>query len=79
MNLGSLARPLLKMLFSAVPATAAAMWICRFGAWDFGWILAKNWLVFFGAGTLGLVLYVLLATILGVEELHWFMKRLKRG
>ena len=79
LNLGSLARPLLKMLFSAVPATAAAMWICRFGEWGLGWTLTTNWLVFFGAGALGLVLYVLLATLLGVEELHWFMKRLQRG
>ena len=61
LGLAALATPLLKRLLAALPASAAAVWLCTYGEWDRGPTAMRNWVVLVAAGLLAATIYLALA------------------
>jgi len=78
LGLAGLVNPLLRLLAASVPAAACALWVSRWGDWDGGPALWRNWIVLAAAGLSAATLYLALAWALGVEELRSAVARLAR-
>ena len=70
LGLAALVGPLLALLTASIPAAGAAVWICSHGDWNAGPSSGWNWIFLVAAGLVALVLYVVLARILGIRELR---------
>jgi putative peptidoglycan lipid II flippase len=76
LGLGAWTVPLLKRLGAALPATAAAAWLCSLGEWENGPASLRNWLVFAAAGAAATAIYLGLALAWRVSQVR---QRLRRG
>jgi putative peptidoglycan lipid II flippase len=60
LGLGRLTVPLLKLVAAAVPAAVGAGWVCSWGDWSQGPASLRNWVVLTAAGSIAMLIYVLL-------------------
>jgi peptidoglycan biosynthesis protein MviN/MurJ (putative lipid II flippase) len=75
MGLRSLGGPLLRMAIAAVPAAVLSALLAGLVSWDGGFSLI-NLGVLAAAGLAGLVLYIVLASALGIAEMQAVLRRL---
>jgi putative peptidoglycan lipid II flippase len=77
LGLGRLTLPLLKLVAAAVPAAAGAGWVCSWGDWSQGPASLRNWVVLTAAGSVAMLIYVLLAWALEVPEIRSLPSRIR--
>jgi len=67
LGMATLATPLIKRLLAALPATAAAIWVCTYGNWNRGPADVRNWIVLAVAGLLAATIYLTLAWVFRIS------------
>jgi putative peptidoglycan lipid II flippase len=77
-GLRTLVIPLLKIVVATVPLGATLLVTVPLGHWEDGPLRATNWAVFFGGFAVAGLVYLLAATLLGVEEVSTVLAKLRR-